>query len=479
MSKKSKYEVAIDCLKAKLGLLGQAKKSSPVEIKKHQTAVANGLVEAGVFDDDTLKTASRETLLTAGVPAGVVDWFRKEFVSTETPPATPSASTGPIQVEIKQALPEVIEDLSDEELLKRLKPGKQGPVFQEIVGRCHGQACMVYDGETLLIEPTLQRMAKAAKGRPLTESVQVGDKILYPRKVTDPILTKDEDLDVSPFFPTRPLDLQIDPKTKQERQIDETSGADCTDILPATRTILILAQTVTYEQTEFRPQDVYRDSGSYTGNEGLTYVRRWYPRAGKLFDAGSVVDLKRPARSFREPGSHGAKSPLNGKGRDVEDDSSSSPPPPPALPDRNNPFPVPPLAKKVFIISSQADAKWLERLHVSLAQLRRAGVEITDNLNMSPGCDRDATITNRLVHASVVVLLMSADLFAEDGPNDLVNKAFRYEKKFAPVLLRPCSSVGSPLDGRAYVPKQAISISSDVDSAFSQVVTTISKMVNS
>jgi hypothetical protein len=99
---------------------------------------------------------------------------------------------------------------------------------------------------------------------------------------------------------------------------------------------------------------------------------------------------------------------------------------------------------KVFISYNRKDAKWLDRLHVHLKPLERAG-EITrwDDTLIKPGEKWREAIERALGEARVAVLLISADFIASDFINKdelppLLAAAESEGILILPIVLSPC-----------------------------------------
>ncbi len=97
-----------------------------------------------------------------------------------------------------------------------------------------------------------------------------------------------------------------------------------------------------------------------------------------------------------------------------------------------------------FISYSHKDRKYLEELHIHLAQYVRMGVvDFWDDTNIVAGSEWHEEIKKALHHAKVAVLLISADFLASDfiATNELpplLAAAKQEGTIILPVILRPC-----------------------------------------
>jgi len=281
----TKFDTALTALQTKVRAQAKALKKNEEE---EATKAATKLIESGVFDDDTLATVTKESLVADGFAPGLADWFVSTFGNKTAPSATP---TLPTEILLKHEKEEDPNDLPLATLLGKIDFTKRDRYYVAARVKAGGQKCFVFDGSKLLIDPTVSLFERLAKGRKIQPTLTIGSEVYYPRTIDQGPITTEEEWSVNPFLPSEPL---------SEDDTCDTTGLSMKDVQPVTRSILILAQTRTFEQSAFTVHDIETRLDSFKGDAGVRNAKRYYPKAGSLIAQGTVVPLKRSAKSFRE-----------------------------------------------------------------------------------------------------------------------------------------------------------------------------------
>lgn len=129
-----------------------------------------------------------------------------------------------------------------------------------------------------------------------------------------------------------------------------------------------------------------------------------------------------------------------------------------------------------FISYSRKDEIFLERLMTHLTPLVRSlNIKIWTDGGISPGTKWDKEILSQLQRSDVFIMLISPDFLASEyiWLQEFPKMLQRYEEEGAlivPVILRPCLWEDSPVAQFQIIPKVPISIFSDKDEGYYQVV---------
>jgi len=143
--------------------------------------------------------------------------------------------------------------------------------------------------------------------------------------------------------------------------------------------------------------------------------------------------------------------------------------------------------KKIFISYSKADTQYLVKLENHLSVLKRNGTIDTWNCRqLIPGEKWDGKIKQELEEADIILFLVSDDFLATDYIWDIeIKRAIERENenpakvKVIPIIVRSCYWEESPLGiFNTSPPKaQVLSLASDIDTAFKDVVMGIKKLL--
>lgn len=147
---------------------------------------------------------------------------------------------------------------------------------------------------------------------------------------------------------------------------------------------------------------------------------------------------------------------------------------------------LPSISTPVAVISVAApeDRQLLAQWETHLLPLQQNGrITLWSHYQILPGMNRHQEITRRFAQADVIVLLLSADFFADSECYQLMNLAVQYaqhkQTRVIPLLLRPVDWRTTPLGGLSCVPENRRPVTrwGDRDEAFEDCVTGITHLL--
>jgi hypothetical protein len=141
---------------------------------------------------------------------------------------------------------------------------------------------------------------------------------------------------------------------------------------------------------------------------------------------------------------------------------------------------------KAFISYSHTDEKYVERLHVHLAQMKREGsIDVWHDRTIMVGGTLDQEIDTNLADSDLFLAITSPDFIAsgycyEKEMIDAIAMHDRGEIRIVPIIVEPCDWINTPLQRYLATPKdgKAVSEWSNPNSAFLEVVTDLRKIAN-
>lgn len=136
----------------------------------------------------------------------------------------------------------------------------------------------------------------------------------------------------------------------------------------------------------------------------------------------------------------------------------------------------------VVILHAAADTESAKTLRKHLTPLVRQGAFRLWSLDdVQPGQERLPAIQQKLDAATVVVLVVTADLLDENEADRWLRQVLRTKpaEALVPVLTRPVHLGGSPLDGRSLLPanRRPISLWTDREQAWAEVARAVGQVV--